>query len=888
MPALRRWRAALRAWLRRDEVDRDLHTELSHWIDEVTARYQAIGLPAVEARRRALAEMGGVDSVKERVRDVRPRSIVDAMLHDALYACRSLIRSPGLCAAIVTTLALGVGANTAVYSVIRTVLLQPPPYQAPERLALLWGNMGVAGVPRSRLAGPEVVDFRAAATKLKSLAAIQSLSAALTGAGDPEQLRIGHVSWNFFDVLGVGAVSGRTFTEEDGGPSPAPPVLASWPFFQRRFGGEAAAIGRRLVLNGTPVTLIGVLPKDFRLHFPADAGVPDDLQLFQPFGTDLARGHRLIRYYRVIARLADGATMSEAAREVESIGAELARRFPDYVAAKHTFSLTPLLADGTREVRPMLLALLGGVLAVLMTACVNVAGLLLARAASRRRELATLVALGADWKRLARQFVIEGLFIAGTGAVAGVGTGFLVLRALIAMRPPGLDRLEHATIDAPVLIAVALVTCVWGLLFALAPMMEFGRLSHAAGFNGPATSDRLRYRTRATLVVAQVALSTVLVVVAGLLVRTMDALHRVDAGFDREASAVTFRLALPAVRYPTSVRVNAFSRELESRLRALPGVQQVGAISQLPFDEGNLASKYFTETSERKLALARAADARYVSPGALPALGLRLMDGRWFAENDDPESTPAVVVDERLANMTWPGGRAVGQRLHLPLLIDRQVTTMWTTVIGVVRHVRHRTPDAEVQEQVYLSFRQNLRDPMAYVVRTDGDPALLAAHVRSVVSALDSLLPVYDIASLESRVDRSMSGRRFTALLITSFAFLALTLAAVGLAGLATYSVAVRQREFGIRLALGSTPASLRAKVLGESLALVSAGIVVGIAGAAVAANVMASLFFGVGPADPASYGNAIAMLFLVAVAATWAQARRASAVNPAEALRSE
>jgi len=426
------------------------------------------------------------------------------------------------------------------------------------------------------------------------------------------------------------------------------------------------------------------------------------------------------------------------------------------------------------------------------------------------------------------------------------------------------------------------------LLFALVPMAEFARFTPAAGLHSRSTGGRIRYRMRSTLVIAQIALSTVLVVSAGLLVRTIDALHRVDAGFDVGTRALTFRVALPPGRYPTSAHVNAFSRELESRLRTLPDVQEVGAISQVPFGDGNLTSKYFTEQSDRSLALARGADTRYVSPGLLNALGLRLVDGRWFSEDDDRDTTPAVVVDEQLAALAWPGRRAVGQRLHLPLLIERQVTTMWTTVIGVVRHVRHRTPDAEGQEQVYLAFRQNLRDPMAYVIRTTGDPARLAADVRRVVSGLDALLPAYDVRSLETYVDEAMSARRFTAVLISSFAFLALALAGVGLAGLVSYSVAARRREFGIRLAVGATPAAMRLRVLGEALGLAVAGVAVGLVGAGAAATVMRAFFFGVGPADPASYGSAIVMLLLVSVAATWVQARRASAVNPAEALRSE
>jgi predicted permease len=811
-------------------------------------------------------------------------------MNDVAYAFRSLVRAPGLLAAVIATLALGIGANTAVYSVIRTLLLQPPPYRAPERLALIYANMGVGGFPRGTLAGPEVVDFQAASTRLQSLAAISPASAALTGYGDPEQLQVGRVSWNFFDVLGVAAARGRTFAQEDGSPSPSPPVVISWPLFQRRFGGDPAIVGRRIVLNGTEVTVLGVLPPEFRLHFAADVRIRDDVQAFQPFPADLARGHRLLRYYRVVARLADGVTMDEAAHEVESISADLARRFPHYTPAKHSFYLVPLLSDSTRDTRSMLFALLGGVVVVLVAACVNVAGLLLARAAARRREVATLVALGADRLRLARQFVVEGLLIAGFGAVAGLAAGYLALRAIVALRPPGLDRLEQANIDTPVLIAIAAIASAWGVLFALAPLSEFARLNVGAGLQSLSPmAGRLRYRARAALVISQIAMGTTLVVTAGLLVRTVGALQRVDAGFDMGARALTFRLTLPAGRYPNSASVNAFSRELETRLSALPGVQQVGAISHLPFDEGaNWASKYFPEDSPQDLALARFADTRAVSPGTLRALGIQLVEGRWFSEDDHRESMPVVVVDERLAARAWPGGRAVGQRLHVPFLIDRQVATTWATVIGVVRHMRYRTPDAEVQEQVYFAYRQNLRDSVAYVVRTDADPGLLAAGVRRVVASLDSLLPAYDVRPLESYVARAMSARRFTAVLISSFALLALTLAGVGLAGLASYSVASRQREFGIRLALGATPAKVRSTVLTEALVLVGAGVGLGLVGAGTAANGMRALLFGVAPADLASYAGAIVLLCVTGLAASWLPARRAMHVNPVEALRSE
>ena len=698
------------------------------------------------------------------------------------------------------------------------------------------------------------------------------------------------VSWNFFDVLGVRAARGRTFATEDGVPSPDPPVVVSWPFFQRRFGGDASVVGRRIVLNDTAVTVLGVLPQGFGLRFRADASIPDEPQVFQTFSEDLAKTHRLIRYYQVVGRLAPGATIDDAAREVASIAAELARRYPFYTVGNHSFYLVPLLADTTRQVRPMLMALLGGAVVVLVAACVNVAGLLLARAVARRREVATLVALGADRRRLSCQFVAEGLIIAAAGAAAGLITGFAALRAIVALRPPGLDRLAQASINTPVLAAVGGIACLWGALFALAPLAESKRMTVATGLQSLSPAHgRLRYRARSILVIAQIALGTALIVTASLLVRTMDALHRVDTGFETDARALTFRLSFPPGRYSSSAEVNAFSRELETRLAALPGVTSVGAISHLPFDTlGNWSSKYFPEGPGQNLSVARLADTRAVTPGTLQTLGVHLVEGRWFTEDDARDSRHVVVVDERLAARTWPGRSAVGQRIHVPFLIDRQVTTTWAIVIGVVRHMRYRTPDAEVQEQLYFPFRQNLRSPMAYILRTSMDPAAISADARRVVASLDPLLPTYEMAPLDSYVARAMSSRRFTAVLITSFAFLALALAGVGLAGLVAYSVASRHREFGIRLALGATPARVRGTVLTEGLLLAVLGIALGLLGAVAAAHGMRTLLFGVGPSDPTSYLGAILILAMTGLAASWWPARRAMSVNPVQALRSE
>jgi putative ABC transport system permease protein len=815
------------------------------------------------------------------------------MLRDAAYACRSLLRAPGLLAAVLATLALGIGANAAVYSVVHAILIEPPPYRAPDRLAILWANMGSAGLPRTRLAGPEVIDFQREATTLSGVAAMQPASVAITGGREPEQVTLARVTPNFFDILGVGVAAGRTFGSSDGFPAPSLPVVLAWPLFQRRFGGDEAVIGRELVLDGMPVEIVGVLPPEFRVPLPAAAGLTGEPQVFQPVATDLAKGHRLIRPYHVVARLADGATSEAAAAQMAAISAELARRDPIYHSARHTFYLAPLSSETTRDVRPMLLALLAGVVVVLVVTCLNVGGLLLARAAGRRREIATLVALGADRGRLARQFLIEGLIVAGAGALAGLATATLVLRAIVAVRPPSLDRLEHSAIDPTVLGVVAAMAGVWGLLFTLVPLAEFRRMSLNAGLGVQSRiAGRLRYRTRATLVVTQIVLGTILVVGAGLLLRSIDAVYRVDPGFDLDTHALTFRVVWPAHRYSTGNEVNAFDRALADRLRALPGVEAVGSISHMPFDPGgSMSGKYVTQAEDTPegQAAARFADLRVVSPELLEMLGARLVSGRWFTEDDGRGGALVSIVDERLAARAWPGQPAVGQRLRLPLELDRRIGAHWTTVVGVVRHVRFRTLDAEVQEQAYVPARQTLRTgATAYVVRTRSDPSNLSAALSRAVSDLDALLPPYDVRPLRTYVEHAVSARRFTVLLASSFAFLALILAAVGLAGLMSYSVTSRAREFGVRLALGATPRGVQRLVLTEALLLVSTGITIGVLAATGAAQAIRALLFGVSPLDVTSYAGAMVLVVLAGLIASWWPARRAGQVNPVVALRAD
>ena len=759
---------------------------------------------------------------------------------------------------------------------------------------MLWANMGAAGMPRTRLAGPEVVEFRREARALAAVAAIQPASAAITEDGAPEQIALAKITPDFLDVLGIDVAAGRSFVAADGFPTVAPPVVISWSLFERRMGANPSALGRRIVLDGAAVEVIGVLRPDFRLRHLDVVGFPNEPQVYQPFQTDLAQGpspHSALFRRGAVGRWRRAPRLPP--RRSRRISADLARQHPVYRDARHTFYLSPLLTESRRTVRSMLLALFAGVMVVLAVACVNVSGLLLARAAGRRREMATLIALGASRVRLARQFVVEGLITAAIGAGAGVIAGLGVLRAIVAFAPPGLERLEDVRIDGSVLAITATVACGWGLACALVPLAECRRLNAATALGDSGrVVGRLRYRSRSNLVVAQIALGTVLVVAATLLVRTTNALYRVDAGFDVNVRALTFRLAWPSARYPSGAEANAFSRDLESRLLGRPGVEQVGTISQLPFDTTPATSgKYLTQAEDTPSgqASARFASMRVVSPSTLPMLGVRLVAGRWFNESDDRNAPPVSIVDETLAARAWPGQPAVGQRLRLPIELDRQVAAVWTTVIGVVGHARFRTLDADGPEQAYISARQTHRQgPTTYVVTTALDPTQLSAEVPRAVAEIDPLLPTYDIRPYHTYVARGTATRQFTSVLTSSFAFLTLALAAIGLLALVSYSVASRRREFGVRLALGATGGMLQRMVLAEATTLVGAGIGIGLVIALAASNALRALLFNVSPTDVASYAGSTLLLVLVGIAASWWPARRAAGVNPADALRAD
>lgn len=885
MPLPSRIASFWRTLFRKAAVERDLDDEMTAAVQALQDRLVAAGIYPDEARRRARIELGGIEQVKEEVRDARVGAWLDAALLDARYALRGLVKAPAFTAVIVVTLALGIGANGAIFSVVHALLLAPLPYRDADRLVFVWSDMTDAGYPRAPLSGPELADLRAHSTTVAAFGAIWANTTALTGDADPEQLRIGLVTDNFFDVLGAPPAFGRTFRPDDAVPGARPSILLGWPLFARRYGADPSIVGRQILVNDRPTTVLGVMPKSFRLLLPPDSSVPDDLQAWTPFQSGIVRGPRGQQYLRVVGRMRPGVGLADARADISAIASRISREFTEYGAAGRVLNTVALQQDGVRELRPALVALFAGVAILLVIACVNVASLLIARAVARTKETALRLALGAARGRLLRQCLIEGLMLAVLGLAAGVPAGYGVLRLLLALRPEALSRIELSRFDPPVLLFTFGISLAWGLLFSLAPLVEVFKadIGPSLQHQGRAVPGPVRYRARAALVVLQIALSVVLLIGAGLLVRTFLRVQQVDPGFTSDRT-LTFRVAVPFQRYRPPAAFNTFSRQLQQAIAAIPGVTGVGAISHLPFDDlPNWGGGYVQETAVDRTTGPNA-DYRTVTPGLFETLGVRLLEGRAFSEAD---TAPVVIVDDRLARRMWPGRSALDQHL----LVDpgsNGTPSQKVTVVGVIPHLRLRSMVADLTEQIYFPERLVLRNPMAYVVHADRDPAALAADVRKAVAVLDPRLPVYDVRPFSAYLDGALAARRFTMQLAAAFAIVALALASVGVYGVLAYSVARRRHEFGVRLALGAEPRRVVADVMREGLRLALAGSFAGLAVALVTSRLLETQLYGVRPHDPVSYGATLLLLAIAAAIACWIPARRATRVSPMEALRTE
>ncbi|HEX8559122.1 MAG TPA: ABC transporter permease [Pyrinomonadaceae bacterium] len=806
------------------------------------------------------------------------------LLKDIRYAARTLLKSPGFTAVAVAALALGIGANTAIFSVVKAVLLNPLPYPQAERLVWVRESNPAADIPDEPASAPNFNDWRAQGRSFEGLAAFANSAVTLTdGDDEPERLPAVSTSANFFEVLGVAPAVGRGFMPEEEAAGRNRVAVISHGLWQRRFGASRQALGQTLTLNGAAYTVVGVAPPDFK--HPVAGPKPPELWL--PIAFNFAQAARRSDYLNVVGRLKGGAGVEQARAELAAVAARLAQEYPT-TNAGWTVTVAPLHERVVGNVRQSLWVLMGVVAFLLLIACANVANLLLARAASRRQEVAVRTALGAGRARIIRQFLTESLLL----ALAGGGLGLLLaawgVELLVALSPGNIPRLDEVGLDARVLLFTLCVSAATGVVFGLLPALSAskGDLSGSLKEGGSrgSTAGRGASRLRSTLVVAEIAITVVLLAGAGLMVRSFLAIQSVDPGF-RPERILTFDFALPAAKYKGEPEIAAFYEQFAARAAALPGVERAALVSALPLAGGADILAFVVE-GRPELPPEKVQDAAFytVTPDYFELMGIRHVRGERLDGRHREGAPDACVINETMARKYWPGEDPVGKRLNT----GNPATNPWVTVVGVVADTRSSALEKEPYPQVYLPALQFRQRSMTFVARTSGDPLALTPAVRRELSAMDKDLPLYNVRTMEQVLAASVSRRRFQMTLIGAFAGVGLLLAAVGIYGVISYSVAQRRHEIGVRMALGARGGDILRLVVGQGLGLTAAGVGVGLAAAFALTRVLSSLLYGVSAADPLTFACVALALVGVALAACLAPARRATKVDPMEALRYE
>jgi putative ABC transport system permease protein len=813
-------------------------------------------------------------------------------LHDLRYAVRTLRRAPGFTALAVATLTLGIGATTTIFTVVNGVLLRPLPYEAPERLAIIWNDLGEGAQSLPAVSALDFRDYRERSRAFEAFAAASGpglvrLRGNLTGEGDPERVDLSPVTANFFPLFGVTPALGRNFTADEEQPNGPKVAMLSHRLWQRRYAGDPSIVGRGIAIDGVAHTVVGVLPASFRLHLPAEAFMVTDAEVWTPLQFDYGRAPpRNFTGFTVFGRLAPGATWAQAQAEMDGMAAQLRAEHPVHAGSNLRIRVVPLLHDVVKHAEPALLLLMGAVGLVLLIACANVANLLLTRATAREGELALRAALGAGRGRMMRQLLAEGAVLGCAGGVLGLGAAWWAMAALRALRPANLPRLGDVAVDGTVLAFAVLVSLATVLCFALLPAWRAARVDPHTALQGGlrAGGGRERQRIRDFLIVGEVALSVVLLVGAGLLMRSFLALQSVRPGFDA-ADVLTFQVALPPSRYPDDAAQLEFHRRLEERLAVLPGVRSVGQVNKLPLTgSGTLQPFAYDEPTARNWESVTA-DERIVSERFFEAVDARLVAGRWFTERDTAGAPPVAIIDQSLARTAWPGETAVGKRLQVQ---PTGSENPYVEIVGVVEHLRLNDLSRETLPQIYWPIGQSAPAGVAYAIESSVEPASLTPLVREAVASLDKDLPMSQMAPMAEYVSANAAQRRFSVVLMATLGGLALMLAAVGVFGVVSYSVSQRTREFGIRLALGEDPGRTQRNVIAGGMRLVMASIGMGLLGSLLLTRLISGLLYEVRPADPLTFAGISLLLSLVALLACYVPARRATRVDPALTLRSE
>jgi predicted permease len=813
---------------------------------------------------------------------------MESLAKDVRYAIRRLGKTPAFTLIALVTLALGIGANTALFSVVHAVLLQALPFREPERLYWVWSRH--TSTDRYPFQLPEFCDYRDQNRSLEALTGFASWSANLTGDGPAERLTGLRVSGNFFETLGTSALVGRTLRAADDVPGNEKVVVLSYGLWQRRFGGDPGVVGRALTLNGESFLVVGVLDRAFL--FPQR-----DVELAIPLAPDKdpwRHNRDTTNFVRLIGRSRPGTSRAQIEGDLNAIAERLLREFPDSYARKKGIMAMPYQEELTRSFRQALWVLLGAVVLLLLIACANLANLMLVRATERRREMAIRQALGARASQLARQVLVESGLLALLGAFLGILLAGWAVPALVALSPANMPRAKEIHLSLPVLLFTLGAAVFAGLAFGLVPALRAARLDPNADLKaeGRGAGQGLdRGRTRGLIVTTQIALMVVLLSGAGLLLKSFREVMRVEPGFD--TNVLTVRLSLPRKDYATLARISSFYRPLEARVLALPGVTSMGAANQVPLN-GALASADYKVADRPPVAENQLPTAQYrmVTPAFFETMGIPLLAGRAFGDEDGEGKALVAVVNQALVRRSFPDRDPVGQHL---LVEDTSTGFRSMEIVGVVGDVKHTSLETPADPHLYVPYHQAHRDLLVWlalnqflVVRSAGDPLALADGVRRQVQAVDPNVASADVRTTGFYVDLASASRRFSLALLTAFAGLALALAGIGIYGVVSYTVAQRTRETGVRVALGASVSDILALVLGEGVKRTVVGIALGLVATFASSRALESLLFGVKVTDPATYGGVVAVLVAVTLAACLLPAWRAAQVSPMVALRGD
>ena len=879
------WITRLRGMFRRERLDQDLDEELRAHLEMRAADNLAAGMSPEQARQEAQKRFGNTALLKEDTREVDIVGWLEEAARDFRHALRMLLRNPGFTVVAVLTLALGIGANTAIFSVINSVLLHPLPYHDPDNLVMVWESNSQHRNPHNTVSPPNFLDWQSRNTVFSSMAFVFDERDNLTGNGEPQEVVVQDVSASFFSLLGVDPIIGPGFTPENGQPGHANVVILSYGLWKERFAGDPAVVGKSILLNGHPETVVGVAPQNFNWFIKDGSLTGAKPQMWSPFVFPQSfHDHKQIgRFMTVVARLHPGATHSQAKTQMK-------QEYSDF-NGHWGVNVVPLRQQISGDLRPALLVLFGAVAFVLLIACANVSSLLLARAASREREMAIRTAIGASRWRIARQLLMESLLLALIGGGIGVALAVWGTNALLAASPRNLLDLRFVSMDLHVLTFALAATLLAGLLFGFLPsyISAHSRISETLkeGGRGSSSANRRAF-ARNAFVVAQLGLALVLLTGSGLLIRSFVRLIGVDPGFDT-GHLLTFKIALPRSKYGTDPLRMAFFQQLLARISAVPGVRSASMESFPPLT-GLGAATGVHVLSQPSLALSDlpVANVGVVGPDYFATMSIPLRVGRLFNAQELAEEKHVTIINQAFADKYLHGVNPLGQKAAIYMKSFAENEIQPSEIIGVVGDVHQIGLDTSPEPTVYWPHPELVMSRMTILVRTSNDPLAMVSAARNELQQIDPELPMAAVAPMDQLLADSLSRSRFTMLLLGIFAAVALVLAAVGIYGLIAYSVTQRTQELGIRIALGAQRRDVLRLVLGQGTRLTLLGVTVGVLAGLGFARLLSTLLFGVSATDPLTFACVAALLGLVGLAACYIPARRATRVDPIVALRYE